>query len=198
MGLFNNLFKQEEPVKEEVQEEKKLEISPKTRELINEGKWDEIFKHEIYSGDYSPFSALDVKEILYKEFCANYPNVKESASNILGRVCDGIEGWYEVPIEKYIDANGNFNEEFYDKTAELHAYNPMLNLLKDAKNVKFAYEHILCLNNMWADGEIDIKDFFVQVNDWLDDSSLFKENTTDEDTRKLILLKKYEGGEQNA
>lgn len=196
MGLFDSLLNQKskEPEQEKVQEERKLEPSAKAKELIAEGKWDEIFKHEIYSGSYGSFIALDVKEMYYKMFCAKYPNVKESASNMLGRVCDGIEGWYEVPVEKYLDSNGNFNEEFYGKTAELHAYNPMLNLLRDAKNVRFAYEHILCLNNMWADGELDVKDFFIQINNWLDDSSLFIDGNSDEETRKLILLKKYEGG----
>lgn len=200
MGLFDSLLnqKKEEPKQEEVQEEKKLEFTPEIKDLIHEENWEELFKHKIYDSGYDTWDITKIKTMLYEVLALEYPNISRDEYTIrtFERVCDGIEGWYKVPVKSYLDADGNFNSEKYEHTSDLHCYNPMLNLIASAKDIKFNSEHLLCLNNMWADGEIDATDFFVEINDWLNDPSLFIEGKSADDTRKLILLKKYEGGDR--
>ena len=200
MGLFENVFKKEEPKQEIEQEEKKLELTTELKDLVTADKWEEIFKHKIYDSGYDTWDIDNIKTMLYEVFAAKYPNIKsdENTIRILGKVCDSVEGWYEVPVKNYLDSDGNFNSEKFENTSDLHCYNPMLNLIASAKDITFNAECLICLNNMWADGEIDEKDFFVEINDWLVDPALFVEGKWADDMRKTILLKKYEGGEENA
>ena len=198
MGLFGNVFKKEEPKQDVVEEEKKLELTAELKELVAADEWEEIFKHKIYDSGYDTWDIDSIKTMLYEAFAAKYPNIKqdENTIRILGRVCDSVEGWYEVPVKNYLDSNGNFDLEKFENTSDLHCYNPMLNLIASAKDIIFNAECFICLNNMWADGELDAQDFFVEVNNWLADPSLFAEDKWADDMRKTILLKKYEGGER--
>lgn len=200
MGLFENVFKKEEPKQEAEQEEKKLELTAELKDLIAADKWEEIFKHKIYDSGYDTWDIDTIKTMLYEAFAAKYPNIKqdENTIRIFGKICDSIEGWYEVPVKSYLDSNGNFDSERYENTCDLHCYNPMLNLIASAKDIIFNAECFICLNNMWADGEIDAQDFFVEINNWLADPALFAEGKWADDMRKTILLKKYEGGKENA
>lgn len=200
MGLFGNVFKKEEPKQEVEQEEKTLELTTELKDLVAADKWEEIFKHKIYDSGYDTWDIDTIKTMLYEAFAAKYPNIKkdENTIRILGKVCDSVEGWYEVPVKNYLDSDGNFNSEKFENISDLHCYNPMLNLIASAKDITFNAECLICLNNMWADGEIDEKDFFVEIKDWLVDPALFAEGKWADDMRKTILLKKYEGGEENA
>ena len=200
MGLFGNVFKKEEPKQEIEQEEKKLELTTELKELVCAEKWEEIFKHKIYSSGYDTWDVDAIKTMLYETFTLRYLNIKrdENTIRIFGKICDSVEGWYEVPVKSYLDSDGNFDSEQYEKTCDLHCYNPLLNFVASAKNITFNAECFICLNNMWADGEIDEKDFFVEISDWLADPSLFAEGKWADDMRKAILLKKYEGGKENA
>ena len=198
MGLFGNVFKKEEPKQEAEQEEKKLELTAELKELVAADEWEEIFKHKIYDSGYDTWDIDNIKTMLYEVFAAKYPNIKrdENTIRILGKVCDSVEGWYEVPVKNYLDSDGNFNSEKFENISDLHCYNPMLNLIASAKDITFNAECLICLNNMWADGEIDEKDFFIEINDWLVDPALFAEGKWADDMRKTILLKKYEGGKK--
>jgi len=200
MGLFGNVFKKEEPKQEVEQEEKTLELTTELKDLVAADKWEEIFKHKIYDSGYDTWDIDTIKTMLYEAFAAKYPNIKkdENTIRILGKVCDSVEGWYEVPVKNYLDSDGNFNSEKFENISDLHCYNPMLNLIASAKDITFNAECLICLNNMWTDGEIDEKDFFVEIKDWLVDPALFAEGKWADDMRKTILLKKYEGGEENA
>lgn len=193
MGLFGKVFNQkQESSNEEVKEERVKEITPEIQELINKEEWEEIFENKVYDV-YDTFDVREMQLKIFDIFCSKYPNLEEEARIFLWSGCSSLKGYYEVPVNVYIH-DGQFDAEYYDKTCDLHNYNPMLNLIRDAKDIKFTPEHIICLNNMWADGELKEYDFFKEVSNWLDDPSLFIEGKDSEETRKLILLKKYEGG----
>lgn len=193
MGLFKNLFNQkQEPVIEEEEEEEVKGITPEIQELIDQEKWEEIFEHKIYEV-YHSYNIEDIRLMIFDEFCKKYPNLMESARRYLWINCDSTKGYHEVPINSYM-RNGEFDYEFFLKTYELHNYNPLLNFIRDAKDITFSADHIICLNNMWADKELKEYDFFKEVDNWLDDPSLFIAENDSEGTEKLIMLKKLEGG----
>lgn len=199
MGLFGNVFKKEEESKQEiVQEEKKLELTAEIKALINEFNWEEIFKYKIYSSGYDTWDIDEIKTMLYKILAMQYSNIKqdENTIRIFGKICDSVEGWYEVPIKQYLNSDGSFDSEKYEKTCDLHCYNPLLNFVASAKDIMFNAECFICLNNMWADGELDAQDFFVEISDWLADPTCFTEGKWADDMRKTILLKKYKGEER--